>query len=137
MNFLSNQNATNALGVVSKFTQPWKLKANPNSSLYIYTHIFPSFGGTLISERRGREEKEGAIWFGFRRRVWSFFFFEEMDTTSRVERGWGEEMGLRTISPNEYSCSGSRLRFSATLDEISCPILHRRASLAVSIRKNR
>ena len=40
VNFLSNQNATNALGVVSKFTQPWKLKANPNSSLYIYTHTY-------------------------------------------------------------------------------------------------
>jgi hypothetical protein len=43
------------------------------------------------------------------------FFFEEMDTTRRMKRGWGEEeMGLRTIPLNEYSCSGSRLRFSAT-----------------------
>lgn len=93
MNFLSNQNATNALGVVSKFTQPWKLKANPNSSLYIYTHIFPSFGGTLISERRGREEKEGAIWFGFRRRVWSFFFLRRW--TQRV--GWSGVEGKRWV----------------------------------------
>lgn len=92
-NFLSNQNATNALGVVSKFTQPWKLKANPNSSLYIYTHthIFPSFGGTLISERRGREEKEGAIWFGFRRRAWSFFFLRRW--TQR--EGWSGVEGKK------------------------------------------
>lgn len=80
------------------------------------TYPVPSFGGTLISERKGKEEKGGREhwWVGFRRRGFEGFWrrWTQRGRERRVSRV--EEMGLRIISPNEYSCSGVRLRFIAT-----------------------